>query len=254
MARTGRPAQWNAARIEVELRPIIAELGRMPSADDLRKRGLRPLRNAINKRGGWRAWAARMGVQASGASRREWTEERVLDEVRAIASEIGRMPTCGELHAAGNDALACSIPRFGGYRAVALKLGLAQKGTETHFGQRWERAAAAFYAAQGAKVERMSTRHPFDLRVNGYRVDVKSARRSLRGFAFAGLKKGECCDFFHAVCVRNDNTVLAHFVIPAEEARVHTLTLSPLTLAGEGKYAQFRDAFGPLLGERSKAA
>lgn len=174
-----------------------------------------------------------------------WTEGRILDEVRTVARDFGRMPSANELRDIGRNDLACAIAKRHSFREVALKLGLAQKGTETHFGQRWERVAAAFYVAQGAEVERMPTRHPFDLRVNGYRVDVKSARRSL---------KGECCDFFHAVCVRNDNTALAHFVIPAEEARIHTLTLSPLTLAGEGKYAQFRDAFGPLLGERSKAA
>lgn len=186
---------------------------------------------------------------------RRWTEDAILSEVRAVASKTGRMPTANELKGLGLNALACAISRGPGFRAVSLKLGLAQKGTETHFGQRWERVVVAFYAAHGAEVERMSTRHPFDVLVNGHRVDVKAARPSAGGgFVFAGMKRGEHCDFFHAVCVRNDNTALAHFVIPAEEARIHTLTLSPLTLAGEGKYARFRDAFGPLLGERSKAA
>lgn len=254
MARTGRPAQWNAARIEAELRPIVAELGRMPSADDLRKRGLGPLRSAISKRGGWRVWAARMGAERAGANRHEWTDESVLEEVRTVAEELGRMPTANELRAAGHTALAAKIPYLGGYRAVALKLGLAQKGTETHFGQRWERHAATFYREHGAEVERMSTRHPFDMRVNGHRVDVKAARRTDGGYVFAGLKRGACCDFFHLVCVGEDDEETAFFVVPASDARVHTLSLMPSTLEGRGKYAKYRHAHEPLLNTTAKAA
>lgn len=183
-----------------------------------------------------------------------WTRDLVLAEVSRAAESFGRMPTANELSAAGQNALACIIPHYGGYHTIAIELGLREKGTETHFAQRWERVVATFYAAHGLDVERMSTRHPFDLRVNGFRVDVKAARRSRHGFTFAGLKRGECCDFFHAVCVRNDGTALAHFLIPADEARVCTLTLSPSTLAGRGKYARFRDAFEPLLPARSNAA
>lgn len=41
--------------------------------------------------------------------------------------------------------------------------------------------------------------------------------------------------------------MLARFIVPATEARVHTVTITPLTLSGAGRYSRFRDAVEPLL-------
>src|SRR5690606_3116975 len=170
---------------------------------------------------------------------------------RSAAKAVGRMPSGPELHAAGRADLAAQIARRGGFKRWAERLGLAQKGTETHWAHRWEESEARFFRSLGADVERMSTRHPFDMLVNGHRVDVKASRwheyaGRVRGYTFAGLKRGAHADFFDAVCIK-DGVVAARFVVPAESARVMTLHLSPCDLEGGGKYGRFLNTIPPRL-------
>lgn len=177
----------------------------------------------------------------------------------AHAQRLGRMPTCGELKQAGDNALACAIVRNGGFAGWAARLSLSRKGTETHFGQRWEQHELRFFASLGFGVQRQTCRAPFDLLVNGARVDVKAARYTecansnsgaiTRGYVFAGLKRGRTCDFFDLLCI-DKGAVRRRFIVPVSSARVTTLTITSSSLNGAGKYARFADAV-LLLAEES---
>jgi hypothetical protein len=59
---------WSFWAIEQELKPIIHELGRMPSANELRECGLNSLAVIISRRRGFRWWAEYLGCELS------WTE------------------------------------------------------------------------------------------------------------------------------------------------------------------------------------
>ena len=127
-------------------------------------------------------------------------------------------------------------------------MGLAQKGTETHRGQKWEKVEADFFRSLGLEVSSQTTRAPYDLLVAGKRVDVKMATHrsypyrghTIRGFFFAGLRYGTDCDLFDLLCIE-DEKIAHRFLIPSEAARVQTLTITESSISGSGLYARYRD-------------
>ncbi len=176
-----------------------------------------------------------------------WSEELIERELRVHIRRLGRMPSAEEIRAADGHGRLSSIISYGhGYKYWADRLGVAQKGTETHRAQAWERHEVDFFRGMGYDVTRHSTKHPYDLTINGHRVDVKMATRCdygrVKGFVFAGLKRGADCDFFDLVCT-DGCEVTCRFVIPAPMAPVHTITISPSNLSGigRGKWHKFKD-------------
>lgn len=161
---------------------------------------------------------------------------------------FGRMPSAGELRRVGRNDLACAVSKRGGFRTWASRLGLGQKGTETHRGQKWERREATLFRSMGFEVVEQSTRAPFDLLVNGYRVDVKSSSWRdygyVKGYLFNGIKGGGDCDFFDLLCLDGDS-ILHRFVVPATVAKCKTLTISLSSVSGKGsrkKWHEYKDA------------
>lgn len=162
------------------------------------------------------------------------------------------MPTKSELIELENShGLGCAVSKGLGFRRWAQRLNLKQKGGTTHRGQRWERHERSFFEGLGFEVDRQSTKAPFDLLVNQYRVDVKSAtwteceRKSgshkgavVRGYVFAGLKRGAHCDFFDLLCIEDDQ-VKHRYIVPSADASVVTLTITERTLGGFGRYSPF---------------
>jgi len=103
----------------------------------------------------------------------------------------------------------------------------------------------------GFEVERQTTKSPFDLLVNGSRVDVKTSTLNSTGwYQFGSIKRCEDCDFLDLLCIEDDR-LLARFIVPAEKARVTTISMMPSTLEGLGKYAAFLDATN-LLAEETR--
>ena len=177
-----------------------------------------------------------------------WSDELVESELRPIGRKMGRMPSSTELRDMGRNSLACAISRSGGYYRWSQRLGLEQKGTETHWAQKWERHEVEFFSALGFGVQRQSTKSKFDLLVQGQRVDVKAARWTpfrkggkFGSFVFAGLKWGAGCDVFDLLCIEGE-AVKHRYLIPADKARVTTLSISRRSLGDDGKYSAFRDA------------
>jgi hypothetical protein len=113
-----------------------------------------------------------------------------------------------------------------------------------------ERVVLARLIFAGYEVETQAPGAPFDARVNGIRLDVKTAewtdypqrRGRVRGFRFASLKRGATCDAFLLVGFRDDKAD-AWFVIPAAEVNVQSITITPRTLEGHGRWGWFRNAF-----------
>lgn len=124
----------------------------------------------------------------------------------------------------------------------AKRLGLRMKPSETEFGQSWERREEEFFRGMGLLVEKQTTKAPFDLLVGKKRVDVKAGRwleyGPSKGFFFAGLRRGEGCDLFDLVCVEGDE-VKCRFIVPAEMARVQTVTITRSSIEGAGKYRPY---------------
>jgi hypothetical protein len=219
----------------------LSKDGRLPSNDDLSKLGMSGLGFAVTKTGGYPFWAQKLGLKTK-SDRFMWTEEAVKEALLVESQRFGRMPSANELRDVGCNSLACAVVRRGGFRVWAKRLGLEQKGTETHRGQKWERQEAVYFRSIGFEVEEQLTRASFDLLVNGKRVDVKSSSFNDRGwYQFGSIKCGSDCDFFDLVCVGN-NKFLARFIIPSSIVKIKTISMMPNTLRGIGKYAAFRNA------------
>lgn len=180
----------------------------------------------------------------------KWTDDLIKKELLVAIDEFGRMPSARELKGSDRGGLACAISRHGGYRSWAKKLRVGLKGTETHRAHAWETREVEFFRGHGFDVEQQGVKSPFDLLVGKVRVDVKSAtwtsyevndgRNAVQGYVFGNLKRGQDCDVFDLICVAG-RSVVARFLVPAAEAQVTTLTITPLTLEGKGKYSRFRD-------------
>lgn len=232
--------KWTEESIGKALLELSVD-GKLPSDDDLRQSGMSGLGFAVSRTGGYPEWARRLGLQTKGG-RVVWNDELIESALREECKRLGRMPSANELRAVGQNGLACAISKRDGFRAWALRLGLKQKETETHRGQKWERHEAAFFRSMSFEVKEQTTRAPFDLLVNGHRVDVKSSSLNLRGwYQFGEIKRGADCDCYDLVCT-NDDGVLARFIVPSSMARVKTISMMPSTLSCLGKYGAFRDA------------
>lgn len=122
----------NPANVDRELLAFVAERGQpgvMPTQSALAAAGRDDLANAIARAGGQYATARRLGLRAADTRRAPnyWTDFASLErELRAFVTEPGRlqrMPTLGELLAAGRFDLHYAVQRHGGFRAVAARLG-----------------------------------------------------------------------------------------------------------------------------------
>jgi hypothetical protein len=228
------------ARVVLSVSDVV-----MPSRVDLESQGLGGLAGTISKRGGFLAWAERLGLKPKGGGRKRgrvpfWTTEMVQEGLSEHVVRLGRLPTANELRIENQHDLMNAVMRHGGFRLWAKRLGVKQKGSETHRGQRWERHEAEFFRKLGFNVKEQTTKASFDLLVSGYRVDVKSATLN-RWYSFGSIRRCEGCDFLDLLCVDGD-AIQARFIIPAEMARVKQVSMMPKTLYGLGKYASFKDS------------
>jgi hypothetical protein len=174
----------------------------------------------------------------------------VAREIMARADVLGRMPTHSEVP----NTLSSVIARRGGYAGWADRLGLQSKASETLLGRGIEGVVSTELRSRGHTVERQTVKAPFDLLVNGVtRIDVKAANYGewahrngtmVRGYVFAGLKRGKDSDVFILACLR-DEKPFAYFVVPAPAATVHTVTITPGAFADppRTKWAPYRDRF-----------
>ena len=183
---------------------------------------------------------------------RKWTDEAIEHGIRQHAERVGRMPTVPELRAANDNALAVVIGRRGGYRQWAERMGLPLSGGDTHRGQDAEAQLAAWLSARGYDVQRQTTKAPFDLLVNGVRVDCKAAKFSAypesknpatAGYFFNVRKQPPTCDLFILCCMTSEWAIERRYFIPVGEVMDRWM----VTIAPNGrKWEGHLEAIGVL--------
>ncbi len=152
-----------------------------------------------------------------------WTNELIEEKLMVVAKLYSpmRMPTRSEIkNYYGNDALTNKISKTGGFSYWAKKLGLEQKHSETSIGIKGEERVAEILLNYGFEVEKTSTKHPYDLLIDGcVKVDVKTANTSyIRGssiHAYRIAKKQHTCDFY----VFYENDTGKAYVVPAHKCK-----------------------------------
>lgn len=151
---------------------------------------------------------------------KKWTENTIAREIMNIANQFDppKMPTRVEAELMyENNGLSCAISKTGGFEYWANKLGLPQGYSETKIGKQAEATMVDVLTRQGFNAERTSTKHPYDILVDGcVKIDVKAANISLiRGseaHAYRLAKAKHTCDFylFHEIDTSITYVVPAH--------------------------------------------
>ena len=150
------------------------------------------------------------------------------------------MPTSSEIFKVTNDfKLRNAIRRHGGYKYWADKLELSQSKCETRTGLKEELNIKVLLESKGYKVEKMPTRHPYDLLINGnIKIDVKAANKYISptgwsSYSFNLEKNNPTCDIYVIRCLQDNKTL----VIPSKFLKQNQLCITNK----ESKYDKFKD-------------
>ena len=157
---------------------------------------------------------------------KRWNEKEIEDRIMQIVNDMGMdtFPTLSEMtEYYGNQGLRNKVSKTGGSFAWAEKLGLPMKQSDTCFGRKYELYAIEdiYKHTYHMRSEKMSTRYPYDLLVEGLiKVDVKVSRpagRLLNGnrYSFNSEKKHQTCDIFLLYGLDDDGQVIKTFIIPS---------------------------------------
>jgi len=130
MSRSAGPRSrtvWTEARVGRELEGFLDGATEWPSYRDFGRSGRAELRKQVDRFGGARLWAERLGLcypeRKPGYSVR-WTEDRVRAELSEFLRERGCWPTRVEFEAAGRKPLRDAVRRLGGPARWAAEFGL----------------------------------------------------------------------------------------------------------------------------------
>lgn len=177
--------------------------------------------------------------------RNKWSDDKIAEEIIKVkmALNIERMPTRTEIEIVTNDsALTNKISKTGGTKYWANKLNLDLKDSETKLGQEWEMYVKSELDNLGYEVEKMTTKHPYDLLVNNnIKVDVKVSRyykgKGFKYHTFNMEKKYHNCDIFICIGLDEEDHVVKILVIPSK----YLMNKKQLSVGIESKYDKFND-------------
>jgi hypothetical protein len=225
--------KWTNETIKESIFELADLLGikRMPTNTEMRNNKMSGLSRAIGKSGGTFYWSEKTGLSMK-VREGKWTKYLIEKEIKESMNVlcIERMPTAGELTSIGKNDLHCAISKKFTYRYWSNRLGIAMKSSETTKGQSYERLAEKMLIKKGHEVENMTTKHPFDLLVNGnVKVDVKMGvahnHFGSRAHTFRPSSQYSTCDIYICLAIDEQAKLEKSFIIPSKFAQVQTLNI-----------------------------
>jgi hypothetical protein len=233
---------------ENTLKEISSHLGHFPSRMELEQMGLSQLSSRVQKSGGFRLWAEKLGF----VPKVSWNKELVLKELRPICESLGSMPSSQYLKSIGRNDLSCAIVRQGGFENIASLIGFAREHSDSDTGWDGEKALLSLFLEKGFKCERsVSLKAPHDLLINDLiRIDVKSAN-----YAEYGPSKG----WFYRIGKEAQADIIALYEIDRGNVYFIPWNICPKTnitiSVSGGKYKNFKNRFDliELLSEKRKS-
>lgn len=181
----------------------------------------------------------------------KWNEYKIEKEIRNTMKflNIDRMPTVSEMKVATRSyGLGLKVTRNGGTNYWADKLGLELKNSETKFGNEWEIKMKEGLERRGYMVEKMSTKHPYDLLVNNnIKIDVKASRYyhkdNFKFHSFNLEKKYHNCDIFIFVGLADEaDDIEKILIIPSK----YLMGKKQLSVGLTSKYDKYQDRWDYL--------
>lgn len=187
-----------------------------------------------------------MGYSHGNKWSEELIEERLIEVMENL--KINRMPSNKEIASVlGDYSLSNAIARRGGFRMWAEKIGLEIKDSETCFGNEYEFIVKEILEEMGYYVEKMTTKHPYDLLVNdNLKVDVKVSKYynpkegGSKFHTFNLEKKYHNCDIFICVGLDDDNDeIVKMLIIPSK----YLMNKKQLSVGINSNYDRFDKRF-----------
>jgi len=171
-----------------------------------------------------------------------WSNDLIESEIIRTIGLLGinHMPSRTEIVSVmNNDALTNKIARTGGFTYWAEKLKITLKVSDTSLGQNYELKAMELIEGKGFKVERMTTKYPFDLLINGnIKIDVKVSRpgfiKGSRVHTFRTSKKYATCDLYFIFALDEKEEIERLFIVPGSDLKVVTMCVG-----GKSKYDKY---------------
>lgn len=162
-----------------------------------------------------------------------WTGDLIAEEITKSMEILGisRMPTASELRSLQRNDLHCKISKTKKYSGWAQHLGLRMRSSETRTGQEYEEKVAGELRDLGYYVEITSTKHPYDLLVEGcLKIDVKVANAyMLRGqsriHTIALAKTEPTCDLYFCILLDENKAAERELIIPSHHVRKTMLNI-----------------------------
>jgi len=160
-----------------------------------------------------------------------WNDRRIKEEIFKVmkALNINRMPSKTEIELVMEEtSLVSAMGHRGGIYVWADKLGLEVKRSETQTGKGFEEVAIKLLQDRNYNVQRMTTRYPFDILVNGkISIDVKVAKaymsRGSRCHTIGINKKYAACDLYLIFALDEDGNIERTFIIPGCDLKITSM-------------------------------
>lgn len=239
--------RWTEQKIAEEIHKLKDELeiNRMPNSIEMKENKKSGLLRAILLSGGMKLWADKLNLETK-KREKMWTDELIKEQILSCMQKycIKRMPTASELTSIGRNDLHCAISKSEyKYSGWARKLGLETKASETSKGNKYEYWVKNHLvnSYQHLWIQKMTTKHPYDLLVNGcVKVDVKVAAPhhhfGSRAHTFALNKKFATCDIYVCVALDEKENIEKCYIIPSSHVQIVTLNVCE-----NGKYNKYID-------------
>lgn len=236
--------KWTDQTITDEIHKLMEKMNidRMPNTTEMRDNKLTGLSAAIGKTGGMKVWQEKLGLRMK-ETEKKWTEELIETEIKKCveALQIDRMPNSNELKMLKREDLHNAISRSTlKYSGWSKKMNLELKESETTKALRYELLIKTkLEGFNDLTVEKMTTKHPYDLLINGcVKVDVKVAAPHYhfgpRAHTFGLNKKYASCDIYICVALSDMGNIEKFFIIPAAHVQITTLNI-----CGDSKYNKY---------------
>lgn len=178
--------------------------------------------------------------------RTKWTDELVADELKKSMKILGitRMPTRSELVSIGRNDLHCKISKTKKYSGWAKELDLSMKKSETTLGKEYEEVAEKLLKDKGYTVDRMTTKHPYDLLIDErVKIDVKVSNPYLmrgenRVHTIRLAKENQTCDIYMCFLLNEDKNIERVLIVPS-----HHVRKSCLNIGKNSKYNKYNERY-----------
>lgn len=173
------------------------------------------------------------------------SKEKVEQSIYRVMEQLGinRMPSCSEIRSVeySEDLINAMRKYNGGIFKTAEKLGLEVKRSSVQKGRKWEMYVKKLLEQKGHTVEKMTTKHPYDLLIDGLvKIDVKESEKHTypnRSFITYGYNlrlKNSSCDIY--ILVKEDTEEV--YIIPSCKVKV-----TQINLGQKSKYDIYKDRF-----------